>query len=895
MVHESTSKMNGDVSTVRMAEQVAGTAAMVAPQEGGDPKADENGNWDAFFSSCGFNEEDLRETLQAEREVMGSSHHSHEENTVQSRQSEIGSACSKNSLNPPSSPSTTQAPAAALNGLQEALESLSGDRKQAYQEALAKNPRVVELETPPHRFLQNSQYNFWAAAEMMVDHWTIRKEIFGEERFWKPLTLWHVEQGESAMATETFEAIEKSKIAIAPNPDAFGRLVCVADHNQWNPHASGERANAHLQAVFYIFQVLSESDLAISNGGVFVVAPARTESDKQEKSNNVGDFVQRLSKKRGSKSVIRLILQSGIFPTSVRAAHLLVPSSSSAITRFYANVWLKIANEWNFLSFRARAHRVEEAAEGANRDDENQEPIALRTLSEYGLGKNHIPERFGGLADGASFFQHRLKVERERYAPRGSVNGTPAILENSRDKKQNEAESQAVDAGNILEQQRMEEFQQWAKGHVEQLEVMRLESQIRNQRQQQRDLKQIGDFLQSRLECAKYVERQYSWDLRFIRQRLEEFVAPLFEQGDKQDNCITPIPSTTPTQSGMVDQILQQHLVFRGRLPSCGLWTFGLCSESPTPLGSPSATVEQHALWSSVQQFLLLEQQVLLDEERELFQIRPLKDENLSLADEQDDVELNHLLKDLENKRVQLQQQNHALQQQKKYLASSFSCSEFLSQSYDKYKSDHREVIANGFYQVLSAVPWAMRDGKGQVLPLMSSGEEDRSALKEYARSLVDRCFDLFTIFDEQQLCFCNPVVLVSQSLANFESKRSQTPLISSVDEAAHATKLAPVASDTDKVHGNDFGDTSKQQQRDQDCNFLRDMLISILSNPHENSIKKNKNTKEAYAILTAQGSLPKNNPPPNNPNANPSGKKRSRDAMNRRQKIKRKKMLQRL
>lgn len=75
------------------------------------------------------------------------------------------------------------------NGLlliQGALDGIPLDEKQAYVEALERVPQLVERESPRIAFLRATHYDAWAGARRLVDYWTYRKKIFGEDRAFFP-------------------------------------------------------------------------------------------------------------------------------------------------------------------------------------------------------------------------------------------------------------------------------------------------------------------------------------------------------------------------------------------------------------------------------------------------------------------------------------------------------------------------------------------------------------------------------------------------------------------------------------------------------------------------------------------------------------------------------------
>ena len=103
----------------------------------------------------------------------------------------------------------------SLQLLQETLESLPFHEKAEYLQALERVPHLVTHETPGESFLRAARWDPWAAASRLVGHWKFRRDLFGPDRAFLPMTL------EGAMRDDR-HVFALGGCALLP-PDAAGR------------------------------------------------------------------------------------------------------------------------------------------------------------------------------------------------------------------------------------------------------------------------------------------------------------------------------------------------------------------------------------------------------------------------------------------------------------------------------------------------------------------------------------------------------------------------------------------------------------------------------------------------------------------------------------------------
>lgn len=148
----------------------------------------------------------------------------------------------------------------SLTLLQEALEAIPTEEKVEYLEALERVPHLVARESPGEAFLRTTQFDPWSAASRLVAYWKYRKETFGDDKAFLPMTL------DGAMKDDR-QIFDLGFCALLP-PDNGGRPIVF-----WNRIAC-TRAVAprlvFLRCLFYLCQVASEDKDATYRGFVFL-------------------------------------------------------------------------------------------------------------------------------------------------------------------------------------------------------------------------------------------------------------------------------------------------------------------------------------------------------------------------------------------------------------------------------------------------------------------------------------------------------------------------------------------------------------------------------------------------------------------------------------------------
>jgi hypothetical protein len=114
----------------------------------------------------------------------------------------------------------------------EAIENMQDKDKADYVYALEHAPLLVRKESCIADFLRSEKGIPEAAAKRLVDYWRIRREIFGRQRAFLPMTL------QGAMS-EDIDVLKAGVIVLLP-PDKHGRPVLFVKRCQLLP-ANGSR------------------------------------------------------------------------------------------------------------------------------------------------------------------------------------------------------------------------------------------------------------------------------------------------------------------------------------------------------------------------------------------------------------------------------------------------------------------------------------------------------------------------------------------------------------------------------------------------------------------------------------------------------------------------------
>jgi len=450
-----------------------------------------------------------------------------------SRQSLTPMNC-KREEEPKAQPFSFQEDREDMEGVMNALSKLPWRRRQALDQVLREDPRLVQLESPPERYLLACNDDENAAADCIADYWESRKEIFGTEHFCRPMTL----TGDGALDATAVQAIQNGAMILPP--DKRGRPVLLVDREKMNESAWGS-TNIRSQVYFYLFQVLSESELAIQNGFVGIFAIETEHTQERMKVEPFGDALK--------------LVQIGIMPINPRAIHVFAMRKPFSSKRASCSF-----REWDL-----HIHDIRLVSHLCATKDE-----AMRNLKSYGFSDRHITARFGGRANPRTWYQNRLRLEQQRYEC--LKNETMETSPTNKELVVATPSTTDADSSRGLKR-KIEEMKDWACEQAEQRKVAKL-------LQEQESLQKEQKLLQAQAVCGSAMAHQYEKDRvvihAFLTQAIARILAPMTE-------LFPPEVRDDPGKhEALADTFLADYMMFQGRAPTTGQWIFQI-TDKPQP------------------------------------------------------------------------------------------------------------------------------------------------------------------------------------------------------------------------------------------------------------------------------------------------------------------------
>mmetsp|Transcript_12201 Transcript_12201/g.18722 ORF Transcript_12201/g.18722 Transcript_12201/m.18722 type:complete len:330 (-) Transcript_12201:192-1181(-) len=237
--------------------------------------------------------------------------------------------------------------------LKREIDNIDHNEKEEYLEVLKHAPNLFESESNPIMFLRYHKYNPQAAARGLVEYWSLRKEIFGDDSFLLPMTL------HGAMA-DYGSSLELGIFALVPD-DRFGRRVFFFDRIKMLPEVI--KLKTVLALSFYLHQKMIERSDAYK-GYVKVI-------------NLRGFNLIKHSDRKAAKGLAKIVWR---MPIDVKSVHLC--SSAHSMTKVAFPVLKFILGKKIRLKF--VTHHGHSGPEFA------------QVLAKYGLNKKNLFPVLGG-------------------------------------------------------------------------------------------------------------------------------------------------------------------------------------------------------------------------------------------------------------------------------------------------------------------------------------------------------------------------------------------------------------------------------------------------------------------------------------------------------------------
>ena len=320
----------------------------------------------------------------------------------------------KASLAPEPSDTTTSnvaTPRDLLESLNDAIQLLPGSEKDAYVEALRIAPTLVQAESNPMLFIRHENFNVWAAAKRLAAYWTMRKELFGDTGFLKPIHL----TGDAALTPPDVAVLETGAVCLLPKISSSGQRVLWWDREKLSNTQLRESVS-RMRAIFYIIQIVMADEDDGDDDATTTAKSSKKSSDglrgskKSETSpglvvlanfpSNYGlqsdfDFTQRIAR----------MIRTG-FPVTISAIHFVWMSQSRTqmIITGVANMTIQLLGQ--FFPFVSLIHTGTTMKEIQGK------------LREAGFEKRNLPTKIGGNWKDEKFEQfkrRRRKFEEEMF------------------------------------------------------------------------------------------------------------------------------------------------------------------------------------------------------------------------------------------------------------------------------------------------------------------------------------------------------------------------------------------------------------------------------------------------------------------------------------------------
>lgn len=264
---------------------------------------------------------------------------------------------------------------AALGQLHTVICALPNDERGDYLSALQYCPNLLLTESNPTWFLNCTNWEVEAAGRRLAGYWKRRREAFGFDRAFLPLSL----TGKGALSQEDIAVIRQGWVVFLPE-DTCGRpVVCVDTSRRLSDFMA-----SRLRAIFFHGVAACENFMSQTSGCVFLEIISDPKFDMVTKMNYQ--------------------LVTDIIPIKVHAWHYFncTPAwAQQGFTEFMIN-WMRNVN----LPFKVHVHTTQ------RRD------AIVNTLEKHGIGKYGLPECVGGLWSYTSFsnwVDSRLQKELFNY------------------------------------------------------------------------------------------------------------------------------------------------------------------------------------------------------------------------------------------------------------------------------------------------------------------------------------------------------------------------------------------------------------------------------------------------------------------------------------------------
>jgi hypothetical protein len=146
--------------------------------------------------------------------------------------------------------------------LLQALADIPVEQKEAYNMALEQCPDHARRRSFQLLFLRATRFDATAAADRMVQYWTEKRKVFGDENTFHPLVL-----ATDLTAAELEAALRAGGLVVLPGTDQAGRAVLYMDQTKWD-HSGAVGRTRMLKALWYLVHVALQKQESVSKRGL---------------------------------------------------------------------------------------------------------------------------------------------------------------------------------------------------------------------------------------------------------------------------------------------------------------------------------------------------------------------------------------------------------------------------------------------------------------------------------------------------------------------------------------------------------------------------------------------------------------------------------------------------
>lgn len=214
-------------------------------------------------------------------------------------------------------------------------------------------PEIINSQEHRLLFLRAEGFNAKRAADLLIEYWSERITLFGEDKAFLPLTL-------SGALRDDEVGLSMGFIILSPERDISGRAIVIVDQSKLE--RKNYTRNMMLRVVWYVIHAAVEDEEIQRKGIVMLCTPRNAQFDQ---------FDRKLESKvtHSLRDALPVIWVGLHFCHAPAFYELIAPNAKYILGRK-----MRARTRWHSGSFRS----------------------VLETLAEYGINPTSIPSEYGG-------------------------------------------------------------------------------------------------------------------------------------------------------------------------------------------------------------------------------------------------------------------------------------------------------------------------------------------------------------------------------------------------------------------------------------------------------------------------------------------------------------------